>query len=529
MHIRDVCRKQCICTTFGVLLSVGGLLFVLFWTDIFEHMLGKEMALKPNSQSYKIWQAPPLPMHLDIYFFNWTNSEKFLNNTENPKFQEFGPYRFTEKPEKVDINWHPHNSSVSFRKKSMFFHDPIGSRRPLSDNITALNIIAISAAGRAKTWNFVKQKSVSIGLKLYEQTIAVTKTVDELLFEGYSDDMMDMAREYPIFGDDIPVIFDKFGWFYNRNNSADLTGVYTIHTGQDQIKKIGQIHSWNYKTSSDVFTSKCGEYKGSTGEFYPPRAPLNGSIQFFSAELCRTIPLDFTEKVIIHGIEGYKYSGGPRSVDNGTLYPENRCFCENSDCAPSGVMNISACRYGTPIFMSFPHFYNADPYYTNQVDGLNPSRDKHEFYMILEPLTGVVLEAAARFQINMLIEPVKNIALYEKVPYKYMPLLWFEQKVTISEEMASDLRVVLSIPTTGSICASVLIAIGILMISWLPLKRYCNSKLRRKSGKATTLGNENLEKGPEGSPLMEKNGKLTNVVFLQPSTKDILNTSDRKN
>ena len=34
---------------------------------------------------------------------------------------------------------------------------------------------------------------------------------------------------------------------------------------------------------------------------------------------------------------------------------------------PSGVYNASACRFGAPIFMSQPHFYQADPYFAEQV------------------------------------------------------------------------------------------------------------------------------------------------------------------
>lgn len=72
-------------------------------------------------------------------------------------------------------------------------------------------------------------------------------------------------------------------------------------------------------------------------------------------------------------------------------------------------MNISACRFGSPVFMSYPHFYKADPYYVEQIDGMMPEQDKHEFYMVLEPRTGVALEVAARFQVNMLVEPIDGI------------------------------------------------------------------------------------------------------------------------
>lgn len=65
---------------------------------------------------------------------------------------------------------------------------------------------------------------VDVGLKLYGQEMSVIKTVDELLFTGYNDDMIDMARSVPIFGNDVEVPFDKFGWFYTvrLNNKFDV-------------------------------------------------------------------------------------------------------------------------------------------------------------------------------------------------------------------------------------------------------------------------------------------------------------------
>lgn len=53
---------------------------------------------------------------------------------------------------------------------------------------------------------------------------------------------------------------------------------------------------------------------------------------------------------------------------------------------PSGLFNVSSCRFGAPVFMSFPHFYNADPFYSQQVDGMKPDKNKHEFFVALEPV-----------------------------------------------------------------------------------------------------------------------------------------------
>lgn len=64
-------------------------------------------------------------------------------------------------------------------------------------------------------WPYVHQKSVSIGLNLYDQKAHITKTASELLFEGYQDDLIDVAREMPGFLEqEVEIPYDRFGWFY---------------------------------------------------------------------------------------------------------------------------------------------------------------------------------------------------------------------------------------------------------------------------------------------------------------------------
>lgn len=85
---------------------------------------------------------------------------------------------------------------------------------------------------------------------------------------------------------------------------------------------------------------------------------------------------------------------------------------------------MSSCRFGAPVFVSFPHYYLADQYYINQVEGLSPDKALHEFHVDLEPVIYLVNVAVtnasdrltlqdmavptavrARLQVNVLIEP----------------------------------------------------------------------------------------------------------------------------
>ena len=50
---------------------------------------------------------------------------------------------------------------------------------------------------------------------------------------------------------------------------------------------------------------------------------------------------------------------------NGTIHPENSCF--GSDL-PTGMFDVSPCNFGAPVFISQPHFYQADSYYQRLLD-----------------------------------------------------------------------------------------------------------------------------------------------------------------
>ena len=65
-----------------------------------------------------------------------------------------------------------------------------------------------------------------------------------------------------------------------------------------------------------------------------------------------------------------------------------QCFC-NGDCSPMGLMNVTACRYGAPAFVSLPHFYKADPTLRDKITGMNPKEEEHNFYITLEPVSKV--------------------------------------------------------------------------------------------------------------------------------------------
>ena len=131
----------------------------------------------------------------------------------------------------------------------------------------------------------------------------------------------------------------------------------------------------------------------------------------FNQVLCRTLeltPSGYSENV--HSAKGFAYEVDKNFFANGSTNPENSCFGSE---LPTGMFDLSSCNFGAPIFMSQPHFYQADPYYHSLLNNFsNPDKNLDETKFIFEPVTGVPMKVVARFQINVKLKQVKKQIYY---------------------------------------------------------------------------------------------------------------------
>jgi hypothetical protein len=99
----------------------------------------------------------------------------------------------------------------------------------------------------------------------------------------------------------------------------------------------------------------------------------------------------------------------------------------------AGVWNMSRPG-GTPLFISQPHFLDADPRLAASLGpgaaAMAPARSRHGFQLVLETILGIPLAGQASFQtvIAMRPTPVLSPALFHGAPgpggYTYLPASW---------------------------------------------------------------------------------------------------------
>ncbi|KAK9876979.1 hypothetical protein WA026_016007 [Henosepilachna vigintioctopunctata] len=448
---------------------ISGIIIVSMRYVLHNKLRSEAFILAPGTKSFEMLKKSPFNTYFDIYFFNWTNPKDFHDSSKKPKFKEVGPFRFLEVYEKTNISFHE-NSTVSYNRTRRWYFVEEESAYDLYEPITTINPVSVSAAYVVRNDGFIKRKGLSFSMNSIHGKMDMTQSAGNLLFLGYDDAMMSLAKKLPFIKDLPPM--DKFGWFYGRNGSNTFDGRFNVYTGNSSTVT-GKIHDWNNLVHSPFYEDKCGDIRGSAGEFFPHNLRKE-TLDIFNIEMCRTIVLDFDKEVREGLFNAYRYTAGDHFLDNGTIIPENKCYC-TGDCVPYGMVNVSSCRYGSPGFVSLPHFYKADPYYGNLVEGLNPS-ERHNFYMTLEPNTGLPLEVAARLQLNLLVKKVPSISLLEDINELFFPMVWFEQVVKIPSSLSLGLFILLWIKEICLALGFSMIFMGLFTISYI-IYRICTTPL----------------------------------------------------
>jgi len=458
------CNKIC---GIGALVALAlGLTLVSTSSQIFNWIYKSQLVLRENSSSFPMWQDIP-PLTARMYLFNVLNPDEVTLMGAVPSVQEVGPFVFLEHHHKTKLVWNE-NNTITYRQIRTWEFVPELSDGSLQDKVTIVNPVAASIGEMLRTtiptWLHL---GVNLFLKAEKEKVFVTHTVGDIIFNGFKDPLLDAMNDLKVLIKDfVPdgAFMDKFAFFYARNGSDYVDGVFNMYTGAGNVSDMGRVHSWNYSTHK-YFPGRCGTVRGGAGEFYPPHLPQT-HIDMFSNDLCRSLRFNYNTTVYPSGLHSYEYVGDASMFANGTENPDNRCFNPPSVYLPSGVYNTSVCRFGAPVFISQPHFNLADPYYASLVKGMQPDPSKHRTFMRLEPESGVPTDVKARFQMNVLIDKVDDVDMFKKLPRSFVPVMWFENSAGVPKDMVFKMKLISNLTDiVGGIGWGIFgVAVGVLMI-----------------------------------------------------------------
>ncbi|KAM5236984.1 platelet glycoprotein 4 isoform 3-T3 [Ctenodactylus gundi] len=375
----------------GAILAVFGGILMPVGDMLVEKTIRKEVVLEEGTIAFKNWVKTGTDVYRQFWIFDVQNPQEVATNSSRIKVKQKGPYTYRVRYLAKENVTHE-NYTVSFMQPNGAIFEPSMSVGTENDTFTVLNL-AVAAAPHIYTNAFVQAVLNSL-IKKSKSSMFQTRTLKELLW-GYSDPFLSLVP-YPI--------STTVGVFYPYNNTAD--GVYKVFNGKEDISKVAIIDT----------------YKGK-----------------------RSIYAVFGSEVNLKGIPVYRFVLPSKAFASPFQNPDNDCFCTekiiSNNCTSYGVLDISKCKEGKPVYISLPHFLHASPDVLEPIEGLNPNEEEHRTYLDVEPVTGFTLHFAKRLQVNILVKPAKKIEALKALKRPYIvPILWLNETGTIGDEKAEMFR-----------------------------------------------------------------------------------------
>ncbi|XP_077811920.1 scavenger receptor class B member 1 isoform X2 [Macaca mulatta] len=447
----------------------------------------QNVRIDPSSLSFNMWKEIPIPFYLSVYFFNVMNPSEILKG-EKPQVQERGPYVYREFRHKTNITFN-NNDTVSFLEYRTFQFEPSKSHGSESDYIVMPNILVLGAAVMMENKPMTLKLIMTLAFTTLGERAFMNRTVGEIMW-GYQDPLVNLINKY------FPGMFpfkDKFGLFAELNNSD--SGLFTVFTGVQNISRIHLVDKWNGLSKVDFWHSdQCNMINGTAGQMWPPFMTPESSLEFYSPEACRSMKLMYKEPGVFEGIPTYRFVAPKTLFANGSIYPPNEGFCP---CLESGIQNVSTCRFSAPLFLSHPHFLNADPVLAEAVTGLHPNQEAHSLFLDIHPVTGIPMNCSVKLQLSLYMKSIAGIGQTGKIEPVVLPLLWFAEVrsgAMEGETLHTFYTQLVLMPKVMHYAQYVLLALGCVLLL-VPVICQIRSK-----GPEDTMSQPGLAAGPDRPP-----------------------------
>ncbi|XP_033178379.1 scavenger receptor class B member 1-like [Bombus impatiens] len=416
---------------FAALISLAT--FVLLWcTSVFRDAILSNLELRNGTPTFLMWQRPPVGLRVNVYVFNYTNVHEFESgNASKLKVQEVGPFVYREKFSRANVRL-DENRTVTYQEERSF--QWIAGKSE-SQKVIVPNVLLMSTLAYSRDLNYLLQIGFTMllaGLKLRAKPF-LELPVGEF-FWGYEDELFEMGKRFLPSRKFLP--HDKFGILAFRNGlNADRI---TMHTGIDDLRNLGLIQRINGRESRRVWEDeKCDRIYGTDGSMFPPDwiEQPNATLYVYAKEFCRQLPFRYERRSFSNGIPTLRYKL-PSNVFTSSRSKDS-CFCpkESYDsitriCPPAGTLNVSACNSGSPLIVSFPHFYSGDESLFQKIEGLTPREEHHGSYVDLHSRLGVTVATRMRFQLNLEVRKAVGMPFSGNLEDgSILPLIWIDTRM----------------------------------------------------------------------------------------------------
>jgi hypothetical protein len=381
--------------------------------------------------------------YMKFYIYNVTNPEEVYAG-QKPILQEIGPYAYREYNVKFNISFSDDGNERSYRLWEYFEFDASQSfagASPDSDRVTVVNVplqgvlgalVAMDTGPNSDWWKSLLVDSLAA---YTESTLVVTVNATQLMW-GYTDPMLNLLSKVA------PATSAQFQLQVN-STSADqvyLTTNLTVErTGKAALGELGEYVQFKGRTTNDCWaTDYANQIRGTHGDAFPPALTDSSTPVVYVDNLFRSSQLASGQGLTVQGIELLGFGLPDSDMKNASEIPENSQWYQ---FGPSGTLNLTRCQGGAPVFISKPHFLDGDSVYRDPFSGVAPpSVELHDTVIGVEPLTGVVMSAHKRLQVN--VKVAQDGMLYPGVALEplYWPVAWVDETGSISVGLAEQFK-----------------------------------------------------------------------------------------
>ncbi|VDK69002.1 unnamed protein product [Onchocerca ochengi] len=236
------------------------------------------------------WIEPKYSMKLKIWTVSVSNPDDVIQNGSYPLFVEKGPYVYTEHQKKVKVDFMRNNTRVLYRNKRYYIYNKNEScvNCSLDDWVTIPNVLFQYIANfAAKSSPFV-QKIINIALDRYKHEAPFIRvTVNQMLFEGYDDPLIDWICNNSTWIRFICKIAEIPKRVKFLENGTD-DGEYLVDTGLENAEKIGRVYAWNGRNETPWWgTAQARQINGTDTQLFPPFLSASNDLPIFLGQMGR--------------------------------------------------------------------------------------------------------------------------------------------------------------------------------------------------------------------------------------------------
>ncbi|KAE8739784.1 hypothetical protein FOCC_FOCC014709 [Frankliniella occidentalis] len=297
----------------------------MFDIDFLSEKLNN-VVLGNDSEALERWKVTPQPLNYYTYIFHVENPVEVANGAR-PVLKEKGPYVYDLFRERVDVQFHPEDDTVSYYDKTIYrFNQDKSGCHSEDDVVTILNAPVLG------TGLMMQQISEQL-LTMFNDALPnifptassafITAKVREVLFEGVLVNCSYPFTHFPVG----PICA-------GMRSRAPLNGTDTKHRvrvyrGQKNPSALGRIMRFGNNSLHTAWreNTHCNMINGTDTTIFHPFIRPPEKLPVFVSGSCRSMYITFEYPMHAHGVRGLHYVADPKMLASGRTYKPNRCFC----------------------------------------------------------------------------------------------------------------------------------------------------------------------------------------------------------